>query len=57
MYRFAAKPTAQTLARADAWADAAIASTVPRIYQGFGAIQLMVRHGQSIQCHKPSRTQ
>lgn len=29
--------------RADAWADAAIAAILPRIYQGFGAIQLMVR--------------
>ncbi|OAA61973.1 Zn(2)-C6 fungal-type DNA-binding domain protein [Niveomyces insectorum RCEF 264] len=40
--RFAAEPTPENLARADAWADAAIAAVLPRIYQGFGALQLMV---------------
>ncbi|KAF5026819.1 hypothetical protein F66182_1103 [Fusarium sp. NRRL 66182] len=39
--RFAAAPTPENLARADAWADAAIEALVPRIHNGFGAIQLM----------------
>ncbi|KAI1459665.1 hypothetical protein F4805DRAFT_455463 [Annulohypoxylon moriforme] len=39
--RFAAKVTPENLARADAWADAAIETVLPHIYQGFGAIQLM----------------
>ncbi|KAL4862121.1 hypothetical protein BDV12DRAFT_179273 [Aspergillus spectabilis] len=39
--RFAAPATPENIARADAWADTAIASLLPRIYQGFGAIQLM----------------
>ncbi|KAL1887658.1 hypothetical protein Sste5346_010053 [Sporothrix stenoceras] len=39
---FGAEPTLHNLARADAWADAAIQSTLPRIYEGFGAVQLMV---------------
>lgn len=40
--RFAAKVTPDSLARADAWADAALAVLLPRLHQGFGAIQLMV---------------
>ncbi|CAK7236122.1 hypothetical protein SEUCBS140593_009511 [Sporothrix eucalyptigena] len=40
--RFAAPATPENLARADAWADAAIQATLPRIYEGFGAVQLMV---------------
>ncbi|CAK7199499.1 hypothetical protein SEUCBS139899_002179 [Sporothrix eucalyptigena] len=40
--RFAAPATPQNLARADAWADKAIQATVPRIFEGFGAVQLMV---------------
>ncbi|KAJ3577907.1 hypothetical protein NPX13_g2656 [Xylaria arbuscula] len=39
--RFAADPTPENLARADAWADAAIGALLSRIYQGFGAVQLM----------------
>ncbi|KAL3476664.1 hypothetical protein BJX99DRAFT_258211 [Aspergillus californicus] len=39
--RFAAPVSPENLARADAWADAAIAALLPRIYQGFGAVQLM----------------
>ena len=42
-YSFGALVTAETLAQADAWADAAISALLPRIYQGFGVIQLMVR--------------
>lgn len=41
-FRFAAEPTPENLRRADSWADAAISLLLPRIYQGFGAIQLMV---------------
>lgn len=48
--RFAAEATAENLARADAWADAAIGALLPRIYQGFGAIQLMVRYN-SVSTH------
>ncbi|CAK7234114.1 hypothetical protein SCUCBS95973_008825 [Sporothrix curviconia] len=40
--RFAAPTTPQNLAQADAWADAAIQATLPRVYEGFGAVQLMV---------------
>ncbi|KAL4790588.1 alkaline-phosphatase-like protein [Aspergillus venezuelensis] len=40
--RFASPLTSKSLARADAWADAAINALVPRIHQGFGAVQLMV---------------
>ncbi|CAK7199021.1 hypothetical protein SEUCBS139899_001689 [Sporothrix eucalyptigena] len=40
--RFAGEVTPENLARADAWADAAIEVVLPRIYQGFGALQLMV---------------
>ncbi|KIX07462.1 uncharacterized protein Z518_02115 [Rhinocladiella mackenziei CBS 650.93] len=39
--RFAAHAVPENLVRADAWADAAIGTLLPRIYQGFGAIQLM----------------
>ncbi|KAH8891222.1 hypothetical protein GQ53DRAFT_823854 [Thozetella sp. PMI_491] len=39
--RFAGKITPENLARADSWADAAIGALLARIYQGFGAIQLM----------------
>ncbi|KIW92796.1 uncharacterized protein Z519_06645 [Cladophialophora bantiana CBS 173.52] len=39
--RFAAKPTPENLARADAWASTAIESLLPRIYKGFGVVQLM----------------
>ncbi|KAF4969968.1 hypothetical protein FZEAL_10134 [Fusarium zealandicum] len=39
--RFASTATTENLARADAWADAAIGALLPRVYQGFGAIQLM----------------
>lgn len=39
--RFGAQPTPQNLARADAWADAAIQYILPHIYEGFGAVQLM----------------
>ncbi|KAI5460118.1 hypothetical protein BGZ63DRAFT_455647 [Mariannaea sp. PMI_226] len=40
--RFASEPlTPENLAKADAWADVAIGSVLPRIHQGFGAIQLM----------------
>lgn len=39
---FGAPVTTNTLARADAWADAAISALLPRIYQGFGVVQLMV---------------
>jgi hypothetical protein len=41
--RFAEDPSSENLARADAWADAALEALLPRIYQGFGAVQLMVR--------------
>ncbi|KAL4960128.1 alkaline-phosphatase-like protein [Aspergillus stella-maris] len=44
--RFASPVTTKSLARADAWADAAINSLLPRIHQGFGAIQLMVRNDE-----------
>lgn len=40
--RFAAHPSRQDLTKADAWADRAVAAVLPRIYQGFGAIQLMI---------------
>jgi hypothetical protein len=40
--RFGAPIATETLARADAWADAAIGALLPRIYEGFGAVQLMV---------------
>lgn len=43
--RFGAPITTETLARADAWADAAISALLPRIYKGFGAVQLMVSAG------------
>ncbi|KAF3395488.1 hypothetical protein DPV78_009190 [Talaromyces pinophilus] len=33
--------TSHDLARADAWADAAINALLPRVYRGFGAIHLM----------------
>ncbi|KAL3492064.1 hypothetical protein BJX62DRAFT_236497 [Aspergillus germanicus] len=39
--RFAAPVTPGNIARADAWADAAAGSLIPRIYQGYGAVQLM----------------
>ncbi|KIW29061.1 hypothetical protein, variant [Cladophialophora immunda] len=39
--RFATKATPENLAKADAWANTAISSLLPRMYQGFGAIQLM----------------
>ncbi|KAH8810670.1 hypothetical protein F5884DRAFT_258450 [Xylogone sp. PMI_703] len=39
--RFAGTASPENLARADVWADTAIAALLPRIYQGFGAIQLM----------------
>ncbi|KAK7222803.1 hypothetical protein V2G26_010806 [Clonostachys chloroleuca] len=39
--RSAADPTPENLAKADAWADRAIAAVLPRIYQGFGVVQLM----------------
>ncbi|KAL2795194.1 hypothetical protein BJX66DRAFT_324856 [Aspergillus keveii] len=39
--RFAAPVTPENIAIADAWADAAVASLIPRIYQGYGAVQLM----------------
>ncbi|KAL4875675.1 hypothetical protein BJY04DRAFT_232283 [Aspergillus karnatakaensis] len=39
--RFAAPATPENLAKANVWADTAIASLFSRIYQGFGAIQLM----------------
>ncbi|CAK7213518.1 hypothetical protein SBRCBS47491_001827 [Sporothrix bragantina] len=42
MAMFAMPATPQNMARADAWADAAIQSTLPRVYEGFGAVQLMV---------------
>lgn len=38
--------TPNDLARADAWADAAISALLPRVYRGFGAIHLMVRFFQ-----------
>ncbi|CAH0057908.1 unnamed protein product, partial [Clonostachys solani] len=37
----AADPTPENLAKADAWVDKAIAAVLPRIYQGFGVVQLM----------------
>ncbi|CEJ57337.1 Putative Transcriptional regulatory protein moc3 [Penicillium brasilianum] len=40
--RFARDPSPENLAKADAWADAALEALLPRIYQGFGAVQLMV---------------
>lgn len=40
--RFGAPATPENLARADAWADAAIQATLPHIYEGFGAVQLMI---------------
>ncbi|KAL1851673.1 hypothetical protein Daus18300_012482 [Diaporthe australafricana] len=40
--RFVEKPSEEVLARADAYADLAIAETLPRTYQGFGAVELMV---------------
>ncbi|VUC23440.1 unnamed protein product [Clonostachys rosea] len=40
--RFASEPTPENLTKADAWADAAIGAVLPRVYQGFGVIQLMV---------------
>ncbi|GKZ30714.1 hypothetical protein AbraIFM66950_010008 [Aspergillus brasiliensis] len=39
--RFAAPVTPDNTAKADAWADAAIQSLTPQIYQGFGVVQLM----------------
>ncbi|CEL03760.1 hypothetical protein ASPCAL04904 [Aspergillus calidoustus] len=39
--RFGAPVTPESIARADAWADAAIGTLIPRIYQGYGAVQLM----------------
>ncbi|OOQ81716.1 hypothetical protein PEBR_42865 [Penicillium brasilianum] len=39
--RFARDPSPENLAKADAWADAALEALLPRIYQGFGAVQLM----------------
>ncbi|KAJ5692592.1 hypothetical protein N7462_002015 [Penicillium macrosclerotiorum] len=39
--RFAGEISSENLAKADAWADTAIEALLPRIYQGFGAIQLM----------------
>ncbi|KAK5163898.1 uncharacterized protein LTR77_010292 [Saxophila tyrrhenica] len=39
--RFAAQPTGENLARADAWVDDALGALLPRLHQGFGAIQLM----------------
>ncbi|KAF5009432.1 hypothetical protein FDECE_4364 [Fusarium decemcellulare] len=39
--RFAGEVSSESLKRADAWADAAIGALLPRIYQGFGVIQLM----------------
>ncbi|KAJ0423293.1 hypothetical protein BJY00DRAFT_310423 [Aspergillus carlsbadensis] len=39
--RFGAPVTPESIAKADAWADAAIGALIPRIYQGYGAVQLM----------------
>ncbi|KAJ5775489.1 uncharacterized protein N7511_000500 [Penicillium nucicola] len=39
--RFAGPVSEQNFAKADAWADASIGILLPRIYQGFGALQLM----------------
>ncbi|KAJ3461154.1 hypothetical protein MRS44_009707 [Fusarium solani] len=39
--RFAGEISTENLAKADAWADTAIRSLLPAIYQGFGVIQLM----------------
>ncbi|KAI8714925.1 Fungal-trans domain-containing protein [Fusarium sp. LHS14.1] len=39
--RFAGEASIENLAKADAWADTAIKSLLPAIYQGFGVIQLM----------------
>ncbi|KAL2681418.1 hypothetical protein Neosp_009029 [[Neocosmospora] mangrovei] len=39
--RFAGEVSIENLAKADAWADTAIKSLLPAIYQGFGVIQLM----------------
>ncbi|KAL6354069.1 hypothetical protein LRP88_12621 [Fusarium phalaenopsidis] len=39
--RFAGEISTENLAKADAWADTAIKSLLPAIYQGFGVIQLM----------------
>jgi hypothetical protein len=40
--RFAAPLDEGSLEMADKWADEAIGSLLSRVYQGFGAIQLMV---------------
>ncbi|KAM0812788.1 putative Transcription factor domain-containing protein [Seiridium cardinale] len=40
--RFVEKPSQEILSRADAYADLAIAGTLPRTYQSFGAVELMV---------------
>lgn len=41
--RFAGDPSPENMRRADAWANAAISSVLSKVYQGFGAVQLMVR--------------
>lgn len=45
--RFASAPTKENMQQADAWVDAALEVVLPRIYQGFGATQLMVRTTRS----------
>lgn len=43
--RFASPPTKENLEQADAWVDAALEVVLPRMYQGFGVVQLMVSGG------------
>ncbi|ETS85090.1 hypothetical protein PFICI_03115 [Pestalotiopsis fici W106-1] len=40
--RFVEKPSKEVLSRADAYAESAVAGTLPRTYQSFGAIELMI---------------